>query len=252
MSDSEQKSMTPAVRNRIVGSVIILIAAIVILPSVIGTGQVSLKDDFKKVPAKPEFEVVSNDKPFPKTAFEQNMPTKTPPTDEQPLDAAPENVAVTNDQPAAKTVETDTLTVTPMSKPKSFATPDQLAAKQKKAAEQAQAQEQEQTQATDASENVVRNAGASSKTSKPSPFTTQAWVIQLGSFGNKANANAIEKKLNDAGFTTFSRQIQSNHGSLTKVYVGPELDKKVLQKSLSKVNKVANVNGLVTSFTIKR
>lgn len=148
-----------------------------------------------------------------------------------------------------KTVETETLTVVPMNKPKTFATPEQLAAERQKAAAKQQAT---QTASNNESENVVRNAGSQQASTRSSPFTTQAWVIQLGSFGNNANANAIEKKLNDAGFTTFNRQIKSTSGTLTKVYVGPELDKKVLQRSLVRVNKVANVNGLVTSFTIRR
>ena len=256
MSNEEKKSMTPQLRNRIVGSVILLIAAIVILPSIIGTGKVSLKDDFKTVPPKPEFEVVQNDKEFPQTAFEQNMPAKTPVVDEQPLDSAPQTAKQVKEQEstasvaqtAPKTIETDTLTVSTMSKPQDFLTPEQMAAKQRDM----------QKQQADEQELVVHNSGSkngsakASNTTKPSPFATQAWVIQLGSFGNKANANAIEKKLNDAGFTTFSRQIQSTSGPLTKVYVGPELDKKVLQRSLARVNQVANVKGLVTSFTIRR
>ena len=272
MSNEEKKSMTPQLRNRIVGSVILLIAAIVILPSIIGTGKVSLKDDFKTVPPKPEFEVVQNDREFPQTAFEQNMPAKTPIVDEKPLDGAPQTVKQVQEQQgreqdstasvvqtAPKTIETDTLTVSTMSKPQDFLTPEQMAAQQREKKQQRDMQEQrKKQQQADEQELVLHNSGnknSSAKASnitKPSPFATQAWVIQLGSFGNKANANAIEKKLNDAGFTTFSRQIQSTNGPLTKVYVGPELDKKVLQRSLARVNQVANVKGLVTSFTIRR
>ena len=256
MSNEEKKSITPQLRNRIVGSVILLIAAIVILPSIIGTGKVSLKDDFKTVPPKPEFEVVQNDKEFPQTAFEQNMPAKTPIVDEQPLDAEPETIQKQNNeqqstasvaQTAPKTIETDTLTVSTMSKPKDFLTPEQMAAQQ-----QADEQELVVHNSGNQSTAIKKSNATTASTTKPSPFATQAWVIQLGSFGNKANANAIEKKLNDAGFTTFSRQISSTNGPLTKVYVGPELDKKVLQRSLARVNQVANVKGLVTSFTIRR
>ena len=88
---------------------------------------------------------------------------------------------------------------------------------------------------------------------KVSPFTANAWVIQLGVFGLKANANALEKKLNDAGYTTFNRSLKARNGKiLTKVFVGPELDKSKLVKVLSKVNKVASLKGKITSFVIKR
>jgi len=260
------------VRNRIVGSVIILAAAVIILPSILDGEKRSYKDEFKTVPQRPEFETVQSDKSFPQTAFEQNMPDTEQVTDEQPLDAdqmststtqAEQNTATQQQSlpPAGSEVlSNETLTVSTISRPTNF---DQPASAASQAPTDVQAQAKPKTNAQSQiktpSKKIVTKpqqtaqTTANTTTKQQSPFTSSAWVIQIGSFGLKANANTIEKKLNDAGYTTFSRQIKSTSGkTLTKVYVGPQLSKTVLVKALPNVNKVANVKAIVTSFTIKR
>ena len=233
--------MTPIVRNRIVGSIILLIAAVIILPSILDGEKISYKDEFKTVPERPQFEAVSGNKQFPTKEFEQQMPEPEQMVDEQPIDAeqlAEVERQISTPVAAASTtvVDNDTITVAKLSRPIDFDNPKPKPPASTKPKPRAQAKTEPKVQ------TVV----------KQSQFTSSAWVIQLGSFGLKANANALEKKLNDAGFTTFNRPITSSRGRLTKVYVGPELDKKILTNALAKVNRVAGVKGIITTFTVKR
>ena len=77
-----------------------------------------------------------------------------------------------------------------------------------------------------------------------------AWVIQLGSFSHKANVEALLEKLKRAGFTAFTKPIKTPSGTLTKVFVGPELDKKALESQLPQLKNLTKLNGRVTQFEI--
>ena len=238
--------MTPEVKNRLVGSIILVLAAVIIIPSVLDGKKVSYKDDFKPVPERPEFESVQSTKAFPGTEFDQHMPKASDEiTDEQPVDA--EEIAARAAQAAAdaskqaeagstKILENDTVTVATLSRPVDFSA--QLTSNPK----QAEAQ-------TEQAESPV----SSNQPPSNSAFSSFPYVIQLGAFGLKANAAALERKLNAAGYTTFSRPIKNRSGAtLTKVYVGPELDKAVLEQKLAGVNKVSGLKGSVILYDVTK
>lgn len=239
--------MTPKIRNRLVGSIILVTAGIVIIPSVLDGEKIS-KNDFKAVPAKPEFSSVKTAKTFPGNEFDQHLPDPDATEhDDVALDAeeieeqVDDTAAATNNsaQPqGAEVMSNESITVATIGKPVDFDKPADKTAKPRviKPREIVQSKPKKEKP----------------KPTLSSPFTSSAWVIQLGAFGRKANATALEKKLNAAGFVTFNRPIQTRSGTLTKVYVGPELDKKVLAKSLPKINKLAGLSGKLVTFTIKR
>lgn len=231
-------------RNRLVGSIILVAAAVIIIPSVLDGRKSAYKDDFKNVPERGEFEKVQSAKPFPKNEFEQHLPKEDlPVTDETPVDAAElVNAAQTQQQTQSQeVVNNETIAVNTVNKPIDFDSP----APAKSA--------QTSTQAPSETSPPKQQAPKAQTPSKAdTPFTSNAWVIQLGVFGKKANVAALEKRLNDAGFATFNRDVRYNNGKvLTKVYVGPELDKSRLTKSLPQVNKLAGVNGKVAAFNVK-
>lgn len=68
-----------------------------------------------------------------------------------------------------------------------------------------------------------------SPVTKDGPVTKQAyslnnvaWVIQLGSFKNKANALRLVNELRASGYRAFIKQIPATFGQSTRVFVGPE------------------------------
>ena len=80
----------------------------------------------------------------------------------------------------------------------------------------------------------------------------QAWVIQLGSFRHKKNVDELVSKLQASGYTAFTKPIKTKNGTLTKVFVGPELIKSNLEKKIPALKTLTNVQGKVARFTPAR
>lgn len=80
----------------------------------------------------------------------------------------------------------------------------------------------------------------------------QAWAIQLGSFRHKKNVEELVNKLETAGYTAFTKPIKTRNGTLTKVFVGPELIKSSLEKKIPALKTLTNVQGKVARYTPTR
>nr|WP_220100151.1 SPOR domain-containing protein [Alteromonas antoniana] len=74
------------------------------------------------------------------------------------------------------------------------------------------------------------------------------WVVQLGSFRHQKNVKQLLTKLENAGYRAFSRPIQTRSGPLTKVFVGPDLDRAKLESALPHLKEVTGLKGKVTTF----
>ena len=100
-------------------------------------------------------------------------------------------------------------------------------------------------------ENEKRFSPAKPSPIKKSPSKAvpeQAWAIQLGSFRHQNNVDDLVNKLKTAGFTAFTKPIQTKTGKLTKVFVGPELIKSSLEEKLPALKSLTNVQGKVARF----
>lgn len=77
------------------------------------------------------------------------------------------------------------------------------------------------------------------------------WVVQLGVFRHEKNVRELLTKLQDAGYRAFSRPVKTQSGELTKVFVGPDLQKDKLEKSIPHLLELTNLKGRITPFTVK-
>lgn len=77
------------------------------------------------------------------------------------------------------------------------------------------------------------------------------WVVQLGSFRHKKNVRELLDKLEQAGYRTFTRPIETSSGSLTKVFVGPDLKKQNLENALPHLKDLTQLQGKLTPFSLK-
>lgn len=77
------------------------------------------------------------------------------------------------------------------------------------------------------------------------------WVVQLGVFRHSRNVKELLVKLQTAGYRAFSLNIQTSAGELTKVFVGPDVDKNKLEKSIPHLKEVTGLKGRVTEFEVK-
>ncbi|MCL1059284.1 SPOR domain-containing protein [Shewanella gelidimarina] len=75
-----------------------------------------------------------------------------------------------------------------------------------------------------------------------------AWTIQLGSFNNAANVQALVKRLRSKGFTAYTLPTKPIDGQLTKVFVGPNISKDKLVAMQSNIAKLTKLKGRIVAY----
>lgn len=79
----------------------------------------------------------------------------------------------------------------------------------------------------------------------------ETWTVRLGSFGEKANADALVARLREQSYKGFSRPLNSSRGLLTGVYVGPVLTESEAGKLQQELAGEFELEGVVVQFTIE-
>ena len=92
----------------------------------------------------------------------------------------------------------------------------------------------------------VTQQPAVEKPKAKSPISS--WVIQVGSFSSKQNAENLVKELRKSGYAAFMERAEVKSKVLYRVRVGPEADKKLAEKMLGKLNKALKSKKLVGSL----
>lgn len=77
------------------------------------------------------------------------------------------------------------------------------------------------------------------------------WVIQLGSFRHEKNVAELMSKLENGGYRAFNRKVQTSSGTLTKVFVGPDLRKEALEQRVADLNTLTGLKGKVTAYSVE-
>lgn len=98
-----------------------------------------------------------------------------------------------------------------------------------------------------ASERLDRQATPEPEPTESAPAPTAAapsgeWAVQVGSFGEVANAERLEGQLNEQGFSAYSRLRDNN---LTTVYVGPYESSDAGERAMAELKEQANLQGLL-------
>ena len=84
-------------------------------------------------------------------------------------------------------------------------------------------------------------------TDRKKSITPKAWVVQVGSFGNRNNALALQKKLRKHKFTAFVEFVRNNKGGVYRVRVGPETKREKAENTLQAIEKKLGIKGVVVS-----
>lgn len=95
------------------------------------------------------------------------------------------------------------------------------------------------------STTVTRN---SSRQSTITDLDNQAWVVQLGSFATRLNADKMRERLKGLGFPAFVETIKGDDGTLYRVRIGPEIKRERAIAIKDRLKKVANIDGIVLRF----
>ena len=210
--------MSTPFQNRLVGTMIVAAVAIIFLPDVLDGDKKTYQEEFDKIPSAPKVDFKPQTQSFPKDKL-ANLP-KEEIVDELALD---------DENDKTENIEETKLSET--NKHNKFEEEQKLASVKS---------DDKKTQP------AVKNA------MPEKAIPQQAWAIQLGSFKHKKNVNELVKKLESAGYTVFTRPIKTKNGTLTKVFVGPELIKSSLEKKIPALKTLTNVQGKVARFTPTR
>ena len=80
---------------------------------------------------------------------------------------------------------------------------------------------------------------------KSEESSVHAWALQLGSFSKEANAEAMRDKLRAKGYASYVDVLKKPNKSTYRVRIGPELDKKRLEKIKTELSKKEKMKGML-------
>lgn len=210
--------MSSALKNRLVGTIIVVALAVIFLPDFLDGKKQTNREPFVSVPASPQKKPIVEPEPFPTQRVANAAQRPVEIVDETPVDENQAPSAATNDNSES-------------------------------AAPVAQASLPKPVEA-----KIEQDDELASQTVIATPDDSQAddagWVIQLGSFRHEKNVASLLKKLEKAGYRAFSRRIQTSSGPLTKVFIGPDLEKQKLEAALPHLRELTELKGKVTTFKV--
>ncbi len=210
--------MSSPLKNRVVGTLVLLALGALIVPELLKEPDAPTPEQFEVIPLRPE--------------LGQVPPSQDVPTDNGASQVQlPGEVARVEDDDVAVQAEPEPAQVKPVEvaqvddKP---AQPEPKPAQPESKPVPATAQEKPQDKLP----------------APPSGFDDNAFVIQMGAFKNHEAAANLVTKLREGGYKAFRQQ----SGGLSRVYVGPELDRNKLELMLPKLNGFSGLKGRVMGY----
>jgi len=210
--------LNQSTRQRIVGTLVLLIAALILLPVIFdgdGSYQAPLETRIPARPPFPEPAPVIADRPVVIADTEQiNLATQTETT--HSVDSNDSELRNDDVDPAVEVSGPDS-----GSSPASIET-DAIA----EAAEIA------------AAETIaVSTAAASANLQLDNQGLPQGWNVRMGAFSVVSNADALVQTLQARQLRAYSRSILVNNAPMSVVYIGPFIDRNAAQQLLDQMNK---------------
>lgn len=194
--------MNQSTRQRVVGTIVLLLAAIVVLPAVLDGSGVPARNVEDRIPARPV-------------------------TDSRPLEVNPQRPAITADSDALRLAEEPADSAGASDNDAGGDDAAGSSDDEPPVADDGQAEVADSAADTPASGSTSAASAAGDRRPSLDPATglPEAWSVQLGAFSNPANVEALVERLQAAGHPAYTRAIDSSSGSLTGVFVGPLVDR---------------------------
>jgi DedD protein len=218
--------VSSALQNRLVGTVIVVAIAVIFLPDLLDGKQESKRNLFVELPQKPPMKMVKSPAPFDTGKVQEAATRKVEVISEQAIDEELTSSLLLKTKSESRTADVQVPDVYQGSESVSVA----------------QAQETDMPSSLEQQTVIEQDAGL---------LASAGWVVQLGSFRHQKNVQELLNLLEKAGYRAFSRPVKTNSGTLTKVFVGPDLHKGNLDKALSHLKELTKLQGRVTPFTVQ-
>ena len=207
--------MSTPFQNRLVGTVIVAAVLIIFLPDILDGKKTEYQAEFEPIPEAPNSQQGQTEKSFPSEKLDALY---TEPTYEEPaMDDELTIAQVPNTQSTSKNTQTNALAKSP-----------------------------------DITSQAATKIKETRNKSPEKALVQTAWVVQLGSFRHAKNVEELVRKLEKAGYTAFTKPIKTKNGTLTKVFVGPELIKRKLEQKLPHLKSLTGMQGKLAHFTASK
>jgi DedD protein len=220
--------VSSALQNRLVGTAIVVAIVVIFLPDLLDGKQESKRNLFVDLPQKPPMKTVKPPVPFDTSKVKEAATRKVEIISEQAVDDTTEPTLLVETKPDSRIQDVQIPDVY-LENNASEANVSQKVIKKVSSLEQQTVVEQDV-------ERLLASAG---------------WVVQLGSFRHQKNVKELLNRLEKAGYRAFSRPVKTNSGTLTKVFVGPDLQKDNLENALAHLKELTKLQGRVTPFTVQ-
>ena len=228
-------------KQRLVGAIVLISLAVIFLPMLF-TGQGEQEKKFESsIPAEPVYEIkspqVSVPLPLPPKGMEK-VPLREPVIPEEPTQAALDAQAA-----AVKAEPGKPELAKPEPKPEAKPEPQKISPPKPTVG------------ATKPATAPASSPAVSAKPSKPTaaaaeikPSNVSGWIVQVGSFSQKANAEKLRDKLRKMGMASFVATGTSGNKKVYRVRVGPEISRSDAEKIQATIKAKTKLNGLVMQY----
>jgi DedD protein len=210
------------IKKRLVGAIVLVALAVILVPFLLEEKQTPSQNRFEleeTIPVQPTQKFRSGLVPDEKTATQEAMRAESQEDDFNISD----RLDLSEYKPSAVIKET----------PVAGAKTDQ---RQRKAAVKP---EKDSTQAA-ASKPAKNNIAVA--TEKKHSGSKKGWIIQVGAFGRKGNADSLYKKLTNSGMKAYIEESTRQNKKLYHVRIGPFSSNSKAQQQRSKAGKVSGEN----------
>jgi DedD protein len=228
--------VSSALQNRLVGTAIVVAIAVIFLPDLLDGKQESKRNLFVELPQKPTMKAVQSPAPFDVEKTQESATRKVEVISEQALDDNLDSNSAPDTKAQSRSEDIQIVDV-----------PQQ--------GSDVLAEGSQETVVEDIEKEVPETSSLQRQTVVEQDVDTllasAGWVVQLGSFRHQKNVQDLLNRLEKAGYRAFSRPVKTNSGTLTKVFVGPDLQKGNLDKALSHLKELTQLQGRVTPFTVQ-
>lgn len=210
--------MKDVLKQRLVGAFVLAAIGVIFLPSFFKEQRGYEVDTATQIPPRPTLPQVTFDAPTPS---ETVTPAPDPETMFLPSDDEPEGAT-------------------------------EIAQNHDPASEVAVVKKSEEPDESSSLESRPKKESSSPDTVPEMPLNEKgipdAWVVQVASLGSKDAANKLRDELQNEGYKAYVRTATSAGVSVTRVFIGPKLNKSEAEAIKSKIDTRLKVNSLVRRF----
>ncbi len=222
-------SVEPNIKNRVTGAIVLVALGVVFLPLILDGQKKNqiLESQIPEKPIKGEIILVNVDDIQSKSKANSN-----------------DNV-ITSETPSESTIsQNNSVKKNTQNNPSPKTTIEQT-----KTAESAIKKEDSKakTDIKDSKPKVIVSKPVEERRSRPN-YKAAAYVIQLGSFGNKTNANKLVNKLKKANYKAYLTNGKSNGKTIYRVLVGPILKRNQAESKVSGITKLTGLKPIIVTY----